>query len=179
MTRNEQPGSGLYDEDFFAWTQKQAAVLRALHPAAVDLAPEGVAHLDAAHLAEEIEDLGKRDLREVMSYLRLVIQHLVKLRVAPASRDAAHWHTEAVNFQLAAREAFSPSMRRLIDVDDLWLGGCRAAGRFLKDAGARDPATDPCPFTLDDLLARDFDVDAAVGRIGVKPVRSGAGAAPP
>ena len=75
------------------------------------------------------------------------------------------WHAEAVNFQRAARRNFSPSMRRLIDVDDVWRGGCRAAGRFLKDAGARDPATDPCPFTLDDLLARDFDVDAAAGRI--------------
>lgn len=56
-------------------------------------------------------------------------------------------------------------MRRLIDVDDIWIGGCRAAGRFLKDHGARDPSTYPRPFTLDDLLARDFDVDAAVGRI--------------
>ena len=164
MTRNERPGSGLYDEDFYRWTQQQAAALRALPPAAVDLAP-GIAPLDAAHLAEEIEDLGKRDLREVVSHLRLVIQHLVKLRAAPASRDAAHWHTEAVNFQIAAREAFSPSMRRLIDVGDIWIGGCRAAGRFLKDAGARDPSADPCPFTLDDLLAPDFDVDAAAGRI--------------
>lgn len=165
MTRNEQPGSGLYDDDFYAWTQKQAALLRALHPVAGDSAPGDVAALDAAHLAEEIEDLGKRDLREVLSYLRLVIQHLVKLRAVPTSRDAAHWHAEAVNFQLAAREAFSPSMRRFIDVDDVWRGGCRAAGRVLKDAGARDPATDPCPFTLDDLLAPDFDVDAAAARI--------------
>ncbi len=171
MTRNAQPGfdPGLYDEDFFRWTQRQAAALRALpgQPAA-DLAPQDVALLDIAHLAEEIEDLGRRDLREVMSYLRLVIQHLVKLQAAPGSRDAAHWHTETVNFQSMAREAFSPGMRRLIDVDDLWTGGCRAAGRFLKDHGARDPSRDACPFTLDDLLAADFDVEAATAKIAVR-----------
>ncbi len=168
MTRNEQPGfdPGLYDEDFYGWTQRQAAALRAMpRQPTVDLAPQSLAHLDIAHLAEEIEDLGKRDLREVMSYLRLVIQHLVKLRAAPGSRDAAHWHTEAVNFQLMARETFSPGMRRLVDVDAIWIGGCRAAGRFLKDQAARDPSRDPCPFTLDDLLAADFDVEAAVGKI--------------
>ena len=70
MTRNVQPGfdPGLYDEDFFRWTQRQAAALRALpgQPAA-DLAPQDVALLDIAHVAEEIADLGRRALREVMS----------------------------------------------------------------------------------------------------------------
>jgi hypothetical protein len=40
-----------YDTDFYAWTQEQAARLRAKDSAAQDL----------EHLAEEIEDLGKRD----------------------------------------------------------------------------------------------------------------------
>ena len=147
MTRNDQPGfgPGLYDEDFYDWTQRQAAILRALpREPGVELAP-----LDIVHLAKEIEDLGKRDLREAV----------------PATRDAGHWHAEAVNVQLAARRAFSPSMRRLLDVDDIWIGGCRAAGRFLKDHGARDPSRDACPVMLDDLLAADFDVEAVVGRI--------------
>ena len=98
-------------------------------------------------------------------HLRLLIQHLVKLRALPASRDAAHWHAEAVNFQLAAREAFSPSMPRLIDIDDIWIGGRRAAARSLKDHGARDPSRDACPFTLDDLLAAEFDVEVATSKI--------------
>lgn len=167
MTRNGQPGFDprLYDEDFYCWTQRQAEALRALpgQPTA-NLAP-----LDIAHLAEEIDDLGKRDLREVTSYLGRVVQHLVELHASPTSRDAAHWHAEAVNFQLAARRAFSPSMRRLLDVDDIWNGGCRAAGRCLKDQGARDPSRDACTFTLDDLLAVDFDVEAATGRIAAEP----------
>jgi hypothetical protein len=39
----------LYDQDFYAWTQEQAALLR-----------EGALHdLDVTNLAEEIESLGK------------------------------------------------------------------------------------------------------------------------
>lgn len=158
MTRNEPPGATLYDADFYSWTQTEAAALRALPP------DGSTAHLDIAHLAEEIADLGKRDLREVTSYLDRVIQHLVKLWAVPGSRDAGHWHAEVVNFQRAARRTFSPGMRRLLDVDDIWAGGCQAAGRFLRDKGVGDPSP-TCPFTLDDLLAADFDVETSVARV--------------
>lgn len=162
MTRNELPDfdAGLYRNDFYSWTQREAARLRALPPEVINHAL-----LDVANLAEEIADLGKRDLREVMSYLSRVIQHLIKLQAAPGG---AHWHAEAVNFQSAARRAFSPGMRQLIDVAEIWTDGCRAAGRFLRDHGAQDLSLEPCPFTLDELLAADFDVDVAVARIGAK-----------
>jgi hypothetical protein len=44
----------LYDEDFYAWTQQQAALLRA----------KEWRELDYGNLAEELEALGKRDRRE-------------------------------------------------------------------------------------------------------------------
>ena len=165
MTCNVWPDfdAGLYNHDFYSWTQREAATLRALPSDLIDRV-----QLDVANLAEEIADLGRRDLREVMSYLGLVIQHLIKLQAAPDARDAAHWHAEAVNFQSAARRAFSPGMRQLIDVTEIWTDGCRAASRFLRDHGAHDRSLDSCPFTLDDLLAADFDVDAAVVRIGAR-----------
>ena len=161
MTRNEPPGAALYDADFYSWTQTEAAALRALPPGGP------TAHLDIAHLAEEIADLGKRDLREVTSYLVLVVQHLIKLDAVSASRDAAHWHAEAANFQGAARRTFSPGLRRLLDIDDIWTSGCRAAGRFLRDRGAGNPPP-TCPFTLDDLLAPDFDVETLVARVALR-----------
>ena len=46
-----------YDEDFYAWTQHQAALLRT----------EKWQDLDYTNLAEELESLGKRDLRELES----------------------------------------------------------------------------------------------------------------
>jgi hypothetical protein len=49
----------LYDEDFYAWTQQQAALLRRLPPPGNEL--------DLEHIAEEIEDLGRSDLRAARS----------------------------------------------------------------------------------------------------------------
>ena len=49
----------LYDQDFFLWTQAQAAALR-----------DGKAQdLDWSNLAEEIESLGKSDRRALGSHL--------------------------------------------------------------------------------------------------------------
>lgn len=159
MTPNEHPGfdPALYDADFFTWTQEQAEVLRRASP---DTAPPMI---DTAHIAEEIEDLGKSELHRVMSLLVLVLQHLIKLHVAPASRDAAHWYQETSNFQASARRSFSPGMRQLIDVEEAWADAWHGVRRFLDDIGIdEDRSGEPCPLTLEELLAKPFDIAAAV-----------------
>src|SRR6266446_4563999 len=68
--------AALYDQDFYAWTQEQAALLRA-----------GALHdLDVTHLAEEIESLGKSDRRALGSHLRNLVLHLLKWHAQPAGR---------------------------------------------------------------------------------------------
>jgi hypothetical protein len=66
-----------YEHDFYEWTQAQAALLRAGHWTAVD----------AVHVAEEIEDLGKRDRRAMESYLEVIQLHLLKWACQPARRS--------------------------------------------------------------------------------------------
>ena len=57
-TKALQPSvSKLYDEDFAAWTSHTAHLLRAGR----------FADLDVEHLAEEVEDMGKSERREVLS----------------------------------------------------------------------------------------------------------------
>lgn len=159
MTRNEAGvDPALYDADFFTWTQRQAAALRAM--------PRDAA-IDIEHVAEEIGDLGKSELNRVPSFLGLMLQHLVKLHAAPTSRDAAHWYQETSNFHAAARRSFSLGMRRMIDLDEVWADTRRAMRRFLDEIGHdADWSSEACPFTLDELLAKGFDVDAAVVRLG-------------
>ncbi len=114
MTRDEPCFAPiLYDADFFTWTQEQAARLRRVSPDAA------LPTIDTSHIAEEIEDLGKSELHRVMSFLVLVLQHLIKLQVAPASRDAAHWYQETSNFQASARRSASLGMRQLIDLEEV------------------------------------------------------------
>ncbi len=82
MTRS--PKMAAYDDDFFAWTQEQAAALRHL-PASV--VGEDV---DVAKVAVEIEDLGRRDLRDVRANLKRMIEHLIKIDgLSPVGRRPA------------------------------------------------------------------------------------------
>ena len=61
------PNTDLYEQDFYAWTQQQAASLR-----------EGKMHeLDLANLAEEIESVGRSDKRELGKRLELIVMHFL------------------------------------------------------------------------------------------------------
>ena len=60
----------LYAENFYAWTQQQAALLR----------DQKTQVLDFANLAEEIESLGRSDKRELGNRLQILVMHLLKWR---------------------------------------------------------------------------------------------------
>src|SRR5437588_12681668 len=66
----------LYDEDFAVWTSETARLLRAGRFDEVDI----------EHVAEEIEDMGKRDKRELRSRLTVLIVHLLKRKWQPEKR---------------------------------------------------------------------------------------------
>ena len=152
-------GSDLYDRDFHAWTQDQAARLRTL---------SGQQRIDAAHLAEEIEDLGNRDIRELNSRLREALTHLLKLAAYPAQEPPRHWFEEVDRQHTDALEvvAQSPGLRQHVDVQDIWVKALRRANRALAKYDEPPLPTDPhCPFSRDELLDNDFDPDAALIRV--------------
>jgi len=76
-----------YDDDFYTWTQEQAALLR-----------EGaVQELDLANLAEEIESLGKSERRALESHLEVLVLHLLKWQYQPSGRLTGHsWYDTIV-----------------------------------------------------------------------------------
>ncbi len=74
----------LYDQDFFSWTQEQAELLRRAEAMRLNAPPE----LDWANLAEEIEDLGKSQQRELYSRYKILILHLLKWRFQPGMRTS-------------------------------------------------------------------------------------------
>lgn len=148
-----------YDDDFFAWTQDQANALRQIPPDVVGN------RVDIAHVAEEIEDLGKRDLREVESYLTRLFEHLLKIVFFPDSIDRVHWRGEARRFCRDATDAFSPSMRQLIEVGRLWHRARKTALEFLIDVNRASPIDPSCPFALDEVIGDAFDLDVALAKI--------------
>src|SRR3954454_13429718 len=75
----DQPAS--YDEDFLAWSEQQAAVLREL------AGRRGLPNeLDLEHVAEEIEDLGRAEFNAVKSYIRQILAHPYQSRVRALGR---------------------------------------------------------------------------------------------
>ena len=58
----------LYERDFYAWANEQAALLRSGNLSAADI----------ENIAEEIESMGKSEKRELVNRLAVLLMHLLK-----------------------------------------------------------------------------------------------------
>jgi Domain of unknown function DUF29 len=135
-----------YDTDFYAWTQAQAAALRAQESKT----------LDWDHLAEEIESLGQRDRDAIESQLVRLLLHLLKLTYDPATRPRRGWRVTIAD----AREKVARKARHgLQDYPAAYLPTAyRYARRKAALATERPLATFPevCPWALAQVLDEDF-----------------------
>jgi hypothetical protein len=70
---------------------------------------------DIAHIAEEIESLGKTEKRELVSRLRVLLLHLLKWQFQPSYRSAS-WRTSILNTrdELAVHLQDNPSLKSQI-----------------------------------------------------------------
>ncbi|MBV9812061.1 MAG: DUF29 domain-containing protein [Acetobacteraceae bacterium] len=136
-----------YDNDILLWSEQQATLLRRF------AAGERVnsAAIDWPNVAEEIESVGRTELRACASLLRLAMLHAMKARCWPQSREVSHWRSEARSFRRDAIEAFSPSMRQRLDIAALYRRVLDELPDEIDGASPLPPPVD-CPFTLDELL---------------------------
>jgi hypothetical protein len=79
-----------YEHDFYAWTQDQAAALRA----------QELKTLDWDNLAEEIESLGNEQRFAIESHLQNLLTHLLKWRYDPATAPRRGWRITIRNARL-------------------------------------------------------------------------------
>jgi hypothetical protein len=139
----------LYKQDFFAWTQTTAALIRS--GKWYDIAPEA--------LAEEVESLGARDHRELRRRLQRFVTHLLKWQYQPSRRQTGHSWRSTIRTQrqeIADLLEQSPSLRRT--VPDA-LSTRYALAREHASVQTRLPlATFPetCPWTPEQVLDTDF-----------------------
>jgi Domain of unknown function DUF29 len=136
-----------YEDDLFAWTQEQAALLRA----------HAVDGIDWQNLAEEIESMGRRDRRELKSRLRVVLSHLLKWQAQPDLRGAS-WRKTLLTQRMEIRDLLqqSPSLRREVPnlLGDAYADAVKEA---IDETGLRaDVFSGACPYAADDVLDEDF-----------------------
>ena len=98
----------LYDVDFYRWTQEQAALLRQVPGERINLP------IDWDHAAEEIEDMGRGDLRAVNSRIGVILEHLLKLEHSPAVDPRDGWIETVARCRADVSRILddSPSLRR-------------------------------------------------------------------
>lgn len=161
-TRPNGPG---YDEDFYAWTQYQAVVLRSM--------PCDDNRFDREHVAEEIEDLGKSERYTVESQITRILEHFLKLAHSPADRPRYGWMNSIAEARRVLRQKMTATLQRHAEdaFAELYADAREAARLGLlehgEDAAAMVP--DVCPYTLDHVRDRNWYPE---------PPAAGGGAAP-
>lgn len=142
----------LYERDFYAWTRQQARALARLRGAPGNLG------LDAAHLAEEIRDLGNEQRHAIESQLERLIEHLLKLEHSRLAEPRRSW---ALSVRSARREIgrrLTPTLERAVArrLPRLFENARQDARLALLDHPEPEAAAalpESCPYGIDQLLA--------------------------
>lgn len=81
-----------YERDFLGWSASTADKLRQMRRG------ERVNDLDWDHLIEEVEALGRSELRVIESLIQQTLIHLLKMTALPNSDALGHWMIEIGSF---------------------------------------------------------------------------------
>lgn len=150
MSRN----TPLYDTDFYAWTQAQAALLR-----------QGrLEQLDLENLIEEVDSMGRSERHALLSQLTRLLAHLLKWGYSTPGplrdQDLAGWEDSIswARLEIGLLIEQSPSLKAYPaeSLDKAY----RLARQRLRSL--RHPMIDPkrfpeaCPWSIDQVLDPDF-----------------------
>ena len=142
-----------YDDDFYAWTQHQAAVLRDM--------PVSDNRFDRENVAEEIEALGRNERDAVRSQVRRIIEHFLKLQYSPAEAPRLGWMASIAEARSALNDKLTTTLKLLIEgeLQRLYRDGRRQAELGLRqynenEAAAKLPLL--YPYTLDEICRDDW-----------------------
>jgi hypothetical protein len=141
-----------YQYDIVAWANEQAALLRAGH----------FSSLDIEHLAEEIEDVGKSEQRELLNRMAVLLAHLLKWQYQPERRGSS-WettiHTQRNSIDRRLRK--TPSLKAILNDSDWWADTWDdALALASQETGYSYKAfPDHCPWMISDILKPDWFPD--------------------
>jgi hypothetical protein len=138
-----------YEDDVVAWAEEQARLLRAGRFDAVDI----------AHVAEEIEDVGKSEQRELANRMAVLLNHLLKWVIQPERRGSS-WEATIRDQRnrIERRLSRTPSLKRSLTDPDWWAdawGDARLETSRETGTGF-DQLPDACPWSAEQVRDPDF-----------------------
>ncbi len=146
-TKKQTASPDAYEDDFYRWCMDQSAMIRAGRIEDVDL----------AHLAEEVEDMGGRDRREMTSRLVVLLMHLLKQAYQPRRRSRS-WTATIVlqRSEIAGIFEQSPSLKAKAR-SELSKAYRTARQAAIAETGLSATAfPDICPWTVEQILDGSF-----------------------
>ena len=138
-----------YERDVVAWSVEQARLLRAGR----------FDEIDIEHIADEIEDVGKSEERELASRVAVLMAHLLKWQLQPSLRGASWERTfreqrKRVVRRLKKTPSLQPSLNDPEWLDDVWGDAVTLA---VKDTGLDiTNLPEACPWRPADVLTEGW-----------------------
>ncbi len=138
-----------YDGDIVAWSNEQARLLR-----------EGqFSKLDIEHIADEIEDVGKSEQRELESRMAVLLAHLLKWQYQPERRGNSWEATiRTQRTSIDRRMKKTPSLKTSLSNPDWWADAWDDAVRSAVQETGISLAVFPlsCPWAFELIMDADF-----------------------
>lgn len=137
----------LYDTDIVAWANEQAQLIRS----------GCFTQLDLEHLAEEIEDVGKSEQRELASRMAVLMAHLLKWQFQP-ERQSGSWQRtikeqrKALGFHLKQVPSLKPKLKDPEWLEAIWSDAVTIA---INETGMGG-FSEACPWSMNDVLSQDW-----------------------
>lgn len=144
------PKAAAYLEDFYTWTQEQAALLLA----------GDLSALDRENLAEEIACLGRSEFNSLVSAWRIAVLHMLKFDHQP-SRRTRSWAISIASHRDNADGVLKDNPELNSRLDEALARAYREA-RLEASQETELPLKrfpQDCPYTLDEVLTRVFAID--------------------
>ena len=138
-----------YDKDVILWSQEQAALLRSGQ----------FSQLDIEHLADEIEDVGKSEKRDVASRMAVLLAHRLRWQHQPERRgrsweDNIEQQRERISRRVNKTSGLKMTLRDVDWQEDVWAD---ATDQVEKETGlALATFGKKCPWTMEQVLATDW-----------------------
>jgi hypothetical protein len=138
-----------YNTDVIAWANEQAAFIRS---GRFEL-------LDIEHIADEIEDVGKSEKREIKSRMVILLSHLLKWE-RQSERQGNSWR-KTINVQrrdvagcLRDTPSLKPDLQNKDWFESVWAGALDMA---VKETGLSfDAFPEECPWSISQIFDENF-----------------------